>query len=215
MKKILITLSTIIAMTSNSFAGGKVVAPVEAAVVPIPALISPIPLYLGLGAVAAFIKRDGCACADGSAMKDRRFGGVLRAGYDFNDYIGIEARVLKTFGSNTFSTTEHYGLFLKPQYHLLDQMNVYGLLGYGRTTVDYTNGVKSSSNSKNGFSYGAGFEYDFTSEEDEGNYDRDFDGKGDQEKGWGMWVDVQHLLSNAGTMNTDSDVVTAGITYDF
>lgn len=215
MKKFIITTTTAIAMTVSSFAGGKVVAPVEAEVTPIPPVISPIPVYIGLGAIAAFANRDGCACSNGADMKDRRFGGIIRAGWDFNQYLGLEARALKSFGNDTFSTTEHYGLYLKPQYHFIDQMNIYGLLGYGHTSVDYTNGIKSSHNPKNGFSYGIGFEYDLGSDSSQGNYERDFDGQGDQEHGWGIWVDAQHLLNNAGKFHTDSNVVTAGITYDF
>jgi opacity protein-like surface antigen len=214
MKQILTVCLTMITLMSYAFGGGKVVAPVEAPVTPIPPTINPIPLYIGLGALASFVKRDGCSCSPG-AMKDRRFGGMARVGYDFNNYFGLEARALKTFGSDMFSDVTHYGLYLKPQYHFMDQMNVYGLLGYGRTSVDYTNGIKSSTTSKNGLAYGLGFEYDFGSEDSKGNYDRTFDGQGDQEKGWGLWIDAQHLLNNEAPFNTDSNVITAGITYDF
>ena len=218
MKKIVVSLTAMAAVSSQSMAGGKLVAPVEAPVVPIvvPSEVSPLPIYLGIGAIAAFITRDPCSCStDQSDIDDHRYGGVIRAGWDFNQYVGIEARALKTFGSDTFSTTEHYGLYLKPQYPVADQANVYGLLGYGRTTVDYTNGVKSSHNPSNGFSYGVGFEYDLSEDASEGNYARGFDGQGDQEKGWGLWLDFQHLLSNEGPMHTDSNIVTGGITYDF
>ena len=216
MKNTILSLTTIIALTTTSFAGGKVVAPVEAPVEPIPATVSPWPLYVGIGAVASLINRDGCACSDGGNMKDRRFGGVLRAGYDFNKYFGLEARGLKTFGSDAFSEVTHYGLYAKPQYYLTDSVNLYGLLGYGRTVVDYTNGIKNSHNPKNGFAYGGGFEYDFGGEDNQGyTFDRAFDGQGDQEKGWGLWFDFTHLLSNEGTMNTDSNIITTGVTFDF
>jgi OOP family OmpA-OmpF porin len=214
----LLTLTVAAAVSTQSMAGGKLIAPVDAPVIPIvvPTTFNPLPIYIGIGAIAAFISRDACPCADeGSEIEDHRYGGVVRAGWDFNQYVGIEARALKTFGSDTFSTTEHYGLYLKPQYHVADQVNVYGLLGYGRTTVDYDNGIKSSHNPSNGFSYGAGFEYDLSQDTSEGNYARVFDGQGDQEKGWGLWLDFQHLLNNEGPMHTDNNIITGGITYDF
>ena len=216
MNKILISAVTIILLANNTYAGGKFVAVADSEVVaiPVPIMINPVPLYIGLGVVASAIDRDPCACGD-SENKDLRYGSMLRVGWDFNPYVGAEARVLKTLENDAFSETTHYGLYLKPQYHVTAQMNVYGLLGYGNTTVDYTNGIQSSTTDENGFSYGAGFEYDFEPDASLGTYSRIFDGQGDQEKGWGMWVDVQHLLNDAGAVNTTSNILTAGITYDF
>ncbi len=214
MNKIITSTVVCITLASNSFAGGDL-AVVESEVLPIPVpIINPLPIYVGLGLVAVNLKRDPCACAI-AENKDLRYGGMLRTGWDFNNYVGVEARVLKTFENNVFSETTHYGLYLKPQYHVASQMNVYALLGYANTTVDYTNGIISSTTDENGFSYGAGFEYDFEPDESLGTYSRIFDGQGDQEKGWGMWVDVQHLLNDAGAVNTTSNILTAGITYDF
>jgi OOP family OmpA-OmpF porin len=215
MNRIVVSLVTLIALGSSAFAGGKVVAPVEAAVEPIPPVISPIPVYIGIGLLAAGLSRD-CSCGDGSRLKDITYGGIIRAGWDFNDYIGIEARALKSSIEDDFSDTTHYGLFLKPQYHVSDAVNMYGLLGYGRTTVNYdSHNGKTSKLSKNGFSYGAGLEYDLSTDESEGDYSRAFDGQGDQEKGWGLWADFQHLLNAEGKYDTDLNMVTAGVTYDF
>jgi OOP family OmpA-OmpF porin len=215
MKKMIMKLLALSVLSTVLYAGGgKAVAPAEAVVAPIPEVVSPIPWYVGLGVMASFINRDPCPCGGGD-LSDRRYGGIIRAGYDFNNYFGIEARALKTLESKAFSKVTHYGLYAKPQYHIVDQANIYALLGYGRTIVDYTNGIISSHNPKNGFSYGVGLEYDFGKDKSEGTYDRAFDGQGDQEEGWGMWIDAQHLLFNAGSMHTDSNIITAGITYDF
>ena len=214
MIKIILSLTTAIALTTTSYAGSKQVIPVEAEVVPIPTVINPIPLYIGIGLVAAGLSRD-CPCADDSRLKDMTYGSVIRAGWDFNEYFGIEARGLKANMEKDFSKTTHYGLYLKPQYHVSDAVNIYGLLGYGKTTVDYASGSKNSKLSSSGLSYGAGLEYDFSSDESLGQYARGFDGQGDQEKGWGMWVDFQHLLYNEGVFDTNSNIMTAGITYDF
>jgi len=216
MQKIIFSSITLAVLSTSIFAGGKAVAPAYAVVTPIPVIETPIPLYIGIGALATSITRDPCSCTPNAGrFGDHRYGIVARIGADYNQYIGIEGRYLKTLGSNSFSDIEHYGLYLKPQYHMTYQTNVYGLIGYGRTTVDYTNGVRSSHNPENGFSYGLGFEYDFNAENQQATYNRLFDGQGNQEKGWGLWIDAQHLLSNAGFMHTDANVVTAGITYDF
>lgn len=216
MKTVLFAVATMIAFTSTNYAGGKAVAPVMSEVAPILTEVSPNPIYIGIGGIAAFIKRDPCYCTpNGPDIKDHRYGGIFRAGFDFNPYIGIEARALRTFGNNAFSKTEHYGFYLKPQYPITDKINVYVLTGYGKTTVDYTNGLRNCLVKKNGFSYGVGMEYDLSLDENLGKYSRAFDGQGDQEKGWGLWIDFQHLLNNEGITHTDSNVVTVGVTYDF
>jgi len=214
MKKILISLTTVLALTTTTYAGGNI-APQEAEVAPVPAVISPIPLYIGAGLVAAGLSRD-CPCMNGSRLKDMTYGGLLRAGWDFNDYVGIEARALKASIEEDFSETTHYGLYLKPQYHVSNQTNVYGLIGYGKTEIDYDNHKgKTSTLSKSGLSYGAGIEYDLSSDNSEGEYARSFDGQGNQEKGLGIFADYQHLLSDEGEFNTDSNIFTVGLTYDF
>lgn len=210
--KIATSLITVISLVTVSYAGGKYVAPVEAAVVPIPVDINPLPIYVGLGLVAAGVSKD-CPCSD-DRLKDTTYGLLVRTGWDFNQYVGIEARYLKASMEKDFSTTTHYGLYIKPQYHITSQTNIYGLLGYGRTDVEGC-GFNDGTLTKDGFSYGVGFEYDFSSDDNLGQYSRDFDGQGDQEKGWGMWVDFQNFMYNEGLYNTHSNVITAGITYDF
>ena len=223
----IISIALLAAILTNINAGDfKAVVPAQTEVKPIVVpTINPMPLYIGLGAIAASLNRDPRPCTpNGPDLDDHRYGIVTRIGWDFNNYVGIEGRYLKTFGSDVFSETEHYGLFLKPLYHISDQSNVYALLGYGKTKVKYDNGVKDYNSDKtycfvdeNQFSYGIGFEYDFGSDKPNKDYiyDRGFDGQGDQEQDWGLWVDFQHLLNNAAVTHTDVNVITAGITYDF
>ncbi len=216
MKQTLYTTMMLVAMGTSAFAGGKYVAPIEAKVLPIPALISATPWYIGLGAVTTFIQRDPCDCTPTAPdIQDHRTGVIVRVGADYNHYLGLEGRYFKTLGEDTFSTTEHYGLYLKPQYHLFERVNIYGLLGYGHTIIDYTNGILSSHHTSDDFNYGVGFEYDLGADESQGHYLRDFDGQGDQEQGWGIWCDVQHLLNNSGAKHTDTNIITVGVTYDF
>lgn len=213
--KITISVLALMALGNSAYAGGKYVEPQDAPVEAIPSTTYALPLYVGVGAIAAGLSRD-CTCADGSRLKDMTYGVLARVGWDFNKYVGIEGRYLNASIEDDFSQTQHYGLYLKPQYHVLDQMNVYGLLGYGKSTVDYNNHKgKSSTLDKTGFSYGAGVEYDLSSDNKEGEYSRAFDGQGDQEKSWGIWADYQYLLGDEGTFNTDSNIFSLGVTYDF
>lgn len=201
--------------SSYIYAGGKAIEEAVVPVVPVATTVDPNPFYIGVGAIMSMIQRDPCCFLATGDLKDHRYGGIVRLGADYNQYIGMEFRALKTFESSSFSDVEHYGVFLKPQYHITDSINMYGLAGYGRTIVDYTNGVRASHNTHNGFSYGVGFEYDFSRETSNELYDRVYDNQGDQEEGWGMWIDYQHLLDNEWWMHTDCDIVSVGITYDF
>jgi hypothetical protein len=83
-------------------------------------------------------------------------------------------------------------------------MNIYALAGFGHTIIDTT--CKAPFYKKNGFSFGAGMEYDFNSLSNE---------QGDAETGWGMFVDYQNLLLDQGAFKIRSNVFSAGITYDF
>ena len=178
---------------------GKNVAPANA---PVAAVVRPLPFYIGLGLAMSNIDRDPCPCANGQMIiEDHRYGAILRVGYDFNDYFGLEGRALKTFGDNVFSKTTHYGLYLKPQFAISDKLKVYGLLGYGNTQVDYTNGVKSSRTDEDGVAYGIGIEYRLTKEDDG--------------SGWGFWVDYSRLLKKKGAVHSTVDMATAGGIYHF
>jgi len=214
MKKTLTSLVLIITLASQTYAGGKNVIAAASPVIPVSQLIDPNPFYIGLGLLWAGMSRD-CACADGK-VEETTYGGIIRVGYEYNQYIGIEARALYSSIAKDIATTTHYGLFLKPSYPVSKSINIYALLGYGKTKLDCA--IDTLSYDKNGFSWGMGIEYDFSNRDSnnkEGTYGRPFDGQADQEKGWGIWIDYQNLLHNSGKSNFNSNVVTAGITYDF
>ncbi len=210
MKKVIsiITLGTFLA-TSSLYAGKSVVE-AEAIVAAIPAQVNPIPFYIGLGVLWAGTSKDCRRCdyidgtprpGNGYEIDDSTWGGILRVGYDYNEYVGIEARALKASLNGDFSETTHFGIFLKPQYPVSPQANIYGLLGYGWTdiTTDYC-AASQQDFEYDGFSYGVGLEYDLS----------EYAGSG-----WGMWVDYQNLMNDEGTYNFTSNVVSFGVTYDF
>lgn len=217
-KSILISLATLVAMSTNIWAGGKTVAPVEAPVEPIPVMQTPSPIYLGLGLLWG---RYSGACGDADPSchyEDVTYGALLRAGYDFNQYFGLEGRILGTFLKADPLGGEklrHLGLFAKPMYPLGEDFNIYGLLGYGWTQTKA--GKNLTKIDEGGFSAGLGLEYDLSDMEDDREedtlYEHGFDGQGDQERGWGLFVDYQRLLIKSDA--PDLDVVSGGITYDF
>jgi len=228
MKKVIsiIILGTLLA-TGSLYAGKNVVlAPVG--IVVIPEQIDPNPFYVGVGAIWAGVSRD-CIdpnpyCPD-TRLKDSTWGGIIRAGYDYNQYFGIEARALKATLDSDWAETTHYGIFLKPMMPVGEQMNIYGLLGYGHTKV-ITDCAIQEKFTHDGFSYGIGLEYDLSDKEDDYEsykehaddvleFDRPFDGQGDQEVGWGLWIDWQNLLHDEGADKYKVNIISFGVTYDF
>ena len=218
MKSTLIKVALASVIASSLAMAGKDVVVVDTPVQPVQPVsyVGALPWYVGAGLVWSGAKRD-CNCA--GETKDRAYGYVFRAGYDYNEFIGLEARYLKADQSSDVQVNEHYGIYLKPQYHITDAINIYGLLGYGKTdftcSLNQKTGEKTTTLSKSKFNWGVGMEVDLTADKAEGVYARGFDGQGDQETSWGLWVDYQNLLKEDGKYNTDLNVVTAGVTYDF
>ena len=225
------TAITTLLSISSVYAGGKIIAP---AVSPVAEIVDADvnPWYIGLGLVWANVTRD-CYCydlqgnlRDVARAEDDNWGGIVRLGYDFNQYFGIEGRYLSASVLDSFFDTTHIGIYAKPKYPIGERFNIYGLLGYGHTEVEADCGDIHENFSKNGFSFGVGMEYDLSSKEDDyehyknsvngvPEFDRPFDGYGDQEVEWGLWVDYQNLLHDSGAVKYRSNVVTFGVTYDF
>ncbi|MBD3790127.1 MAG: porin family protein [Campylobacterales bacterium] len=228
MKKIINTLALgALLGTSSLFAGGDI-APAEVIVAPIPDEGKPNPFYIGVGINWVGVSRD-CICyyidrpdvvRSVTRGKDSLYGGIIRAGFDYNQYFGIEARALKTFWDKNSAEVTHYGLYLKPMMPINDRTNIYGLIGYGHTEViTDCSPLLYEKFTHNGPSFGIGLEYDLSDPEadrEEGvHYDRPFDGHGDQEKGWGLFVDYQNLMHDEGPDKYRVNVVSFGVTYDF
>jgi len=165
--------------------------------------------YAGIGLSAARYDPN-CNCKSSKGETDRTSGVMGRVGYDFNKYVGIEARAIRTNWRSNGGKIKHGGIFLKPMIPVSNQANIYGLLGYAQTE---TEGKLRKVDSKN-FAWGAGVEYDLSRDEaKEGRYSRDFDGKGDQEKGLGVFADYERLIQKSQSPNLDT--VNVGVTYDF
>jgi len=157
-----------------------------AAVAPILAAAKPLGLYLagGLTAIAARETHEDWANVFADELhQDRQLGFTGRLGYDFMDYLGAELRGTYGFAkvATGYSKFKQIGAYLKPNYDITDDLNLYGLLGYSKTN---TAGLATN----NGFSYGFGLDYDITNKvsvfTDMVNYMK----KKDEPNAWGLTV---------------------------
>lgn len=216
-RNMLISSLVAVSLSTALYAGGKNVSAAGIPVIPIE-IVDPSPWYLGGGLVWA--KLSGCDLLPGCSYEDATYGAMVRGGYDYNEYIGVEARYIRTFldkGPYGGAPLAHAGLFLKPQYPVSERVNLYGLLGYGYTE-NLGNGARLRYfDSDWGWSAGAGIEYDLSDRDgdkiENGNYDREFDGYADQGKGWSLFLDYQRLLIKSDV--PDLDAISLGVRYDF
>jgi opacity protein-like surface antigen len=238
MKKI--QLSLIALLTSSNFvmAGGDIlpvvfeeeiieveavpIEPVEVVTpiveeTPLPEPIPPLPIpvadvsgfYAGLGIVATRYDTN-CESTNVKSGIDTTAGIMARVGYDFNKYVGLEARGMLSNQEGDGGEVKHAGVFVKPMLPVGDATNLYGLVGVAKTT---TQGTLRRTDVE-GLAFGAGVEYDLSDDKKkDAKYDREFDGQGDQEKGLGLFVDYERLYYKSGS--PDLDAVSAGVTYDF
>jgi len=100
------------------------------------------------------------------AVTSSGYGITLVGGYYFNQYIGLEARYMRTLSDldidsarpivTTNDTLENVGLYVKPMYSVTTGLAFYGLAGYGQST--YCNA--SGDYSETGFQWGLGAKYE-------------------------------------------------------
>ena len=142
------------------------VAPVKAPVVvkapppppPAPKKTGPLGVYIagGISALAARETHENWANVFAEEKnQDRQLGLTARLGYDFMDYLGAELR--GSFGLSKQDTgyekISQFGAYLKPNYDLTDNLNLYGLVGAAKSNL------ANISADETGFSYGAGLDY--------------------------------------------------------
>lgn len=202
-KTIKLSLTAMMAVSTLSFAGGDIVPVYEPVVAPEAIQYDAMPVYLGLGFNRGVYNHD---CSAGCTYEDTTYGVTLRAGYDFNQYVGVEARYIGTFwDADELAGQEltHIGLYVKPMMPINEQLNIYGLVGYGMTQTSTKTSGNLAEVDDNGFAAGIGLEYDVDTQ----------DAEGALESGWGLFVDYQRLLIKSDV--PDMDVISGGVTFDF
>jgi len=93
---------------------------------------------------------------------------MLQGGYKINKYVSLEMRRWVEVGSGDATqsggnypgsynadNTYAWGAYVKPAYPILNNLNVYGLVGYGISSLKYNDNTTES----NGFSWGLGGEF--------------------------------------------------------
>jgi opacity protein-like surface antigen len=162
MKKSILSLVSIMALSGFSYAGGdmgKVVEPV----IEIPE-VEESPFYVGVGLGDISINDD----TTNEEISATTW--VFQAGYQVNDYLALEGRYSLNFGSvdydggtlsgmSTGFDGEIYtwGVYAKPMYPIGD-FSLYGLLGYGGVMLEDLAGGDAE---ENGFHWGLGASYAF------------------------------------------------------
>jgi opacity protein-like surface antigen len=140
-------------------------------------------LYSGLGFATAKV------ITPTEGYEDVTYGVLVRVGYDFNKYIGIEGRILKTMWKYEQQKIEHIGLFAKPKLSVTEDMNIYALIGYGKVETGHKIVFDDT-----GMAWGVGMDYDM-------------------DNSLGVFIDYERLLQKSDT--TDFNVVSLGMRYDF
>ena len=161
MRKITLSLLTIMALSGLAYAGGDVETIEEAIVVPV---VDNSAFYLGLGFGGSYVNDD---YTDEEISANTL---MLQAGYQYNQYIALEGRYSFGFSTDyepgmTDNLASDYdgdfsswGIYLKPMYPIGD-FSIYALLGYGGVMLDDLEGGDAT---ENGFQWGLGGQYSVT-----------------------------------------------------
>ena len=108
--------------------------------------------YIAGGLTDIAVRQQGTVNLFSSELtQDRQIGLTGRLGYDFMDYLGAELRGTYGISKDSSDKFSQFGAYLKPNYNVTDEINLYGLLGASKTDT----GIASDT----GFSYGAGLDY--------------------------------------------------------
>jgi len=155
MKKIIVILSSIVA--TLSYAGGNSNY-VTSSPVPIQTNNNNMYIGIGLSTIATGYKMD---IFSKKASQDRTGAFLFVAGYEYNPYLAVELRLSKSFVKENVLKQIIFGIYLKPQYELYNDVKIYGLLGYGKLKVQQHNSSGINFSDKN-LHIGAGVSYNVT-----------------------------------------------------
>ena len=210
MKRITLSLVSMIALSSISFAGGDITP-------------DPVPVVLEETAASYYV---GIALADTSTRgsevdlnffdknsgQDNLINITFNAGYEFNQYIAIEGRYTTDVSQqDSADNMSGWSLFAKPQYPVSQDFTVYALLGFGGVTVeggmfDENHNYYPVDVDDIGFQWGLGVSYSLQS----------YTGYGVS-----IFADYTSLANDMDGvygyfgLETDVDVLTVGVSYQF
>ncbi len=160
MKKSILSLVSILALSGLVYAGGDVAPIVEE---PIVMMEDNSAFYVGLGFGQAAINDDPTGEEITSTML------MLQAGYQYNEYVALEGRASFGFNSdyapgitgNLSSDFDEdissWGIYVKPMYPVTEAFDIYALLGYGGVQLGNLEGGDAY---EDGFQWGLGAQYE-------------------------------------------------------
>ena len=160
MKKKMLSLVTVLALSGSVFAGGDIAPIVEPVVIE----EDNSAFYIGLGLGQLSLNDDT------TSEEISHTAVMLQAGYQYNEYIALEGRY--TFGFNKDynvgntgnvesdfnDNSSAWGIYLKPMYPIGD-FSIYALLGYGGLLID---SLEQGDAYESGFQWGLGAQYAIT-----------------------------------------------------
>ncbi len=166
MKTMKLSLVSIMALGSLVYAGGDISPVVEEPVV----TGNNSAIYVGLGYGYFNQSNDNIDLPSGLVDIEFEVDSLLfQLGYQYNEYVALEGRYWAGLGKinqdggynpgDHTGTFDAWGFYVKPMYPVTDEFDVYALLGYGDTSIEYNNGAFWDTD---GFSWGLGAQYAVT-----------------------------------------------------
>ena len=205
MKRIALSMASAIVLSGAAFAGGDI----EPALVPVPVVVNEAgPFYIGV-AYAATSNRGANVDLDFFSIEsgqDRTDNATFIAGYDYNEYIGIEGRYTTSFSKEQTIEMDGWSIFAKPQYHISQDFKVYALLGFGGVNMSAVRHALPVDADGTSFQWGVGLSYSLKSMTD---------------ADVSIFLDYTSLANDIdatlwdGEFQADADALTVGITYNF
>ena len=181
MKKILLSGAVVLALGSCAMAGGDIVEPNVAAVVPVVSEHKTDGFYISGALYYNNIYSDDYSWFDDAQNTQDEIAGLTAiVGYNYNEYLAFEARASTSLFQEDYADEYHLSLFVKPQYRFRDESNyeddyftIYALLGFGYVNVEGTDGDAPGAPEIVGktlvddwqFQYGIGLSYTFVDTE--------------------------------------------------
>ncbi|MBD3791716.1 MAG: porin family protein [Campylobacterales bacterium] len=216
MKKLSLSIAACLAVGTFAMAGGDI-APVYT---PVEEVVAPAPeksgFYVGAGVSFLGWEESSNTGEPGDQMivihdlEATWTGGTILAGYQFNPYIAVEGRYVLGLTDASWEANGGYewddgsdlsnlAIYLKPMYPIGD-FALYGLLGYGQTSIDFEDGGDHDDSS---FQWGIGAGY---------NFNESLAAFVD----YTVWYDDDSFDDSPAYMSDfKADAITVGITYKF
>lgn len=156
--------------------------------------------YAGLALSALSARKSGSFTSENDGQ-DRLGNITLLAGYNIHPNVAIEGRYTTSFTAEDVAKMSGLSIFLKPQYALSEELSVYGLLGFGKVSLDNATAHSNVNVDETGFQWGIGASYAVT---EELNVFIDYTSLGNN-------MDGTYLNANSA----DVSAVTVGVSYKF